>query len=888
MVDVDLLAFQTRIDRSGWTQGLQEADKDLDEFTRRATAKLDALPAPSLKAPEMGPIGGSSAGPVEALGDGFAALSNQLDKIGVTMGGLGREIGGSLSGAIAPLGQFARRFEANFDEVGATVEQLAVRIDAAMRFPVFEQRINTFRDRIMRPFRRLPADVKAAVEPVEKVEPFAGIVDDSKAASAAVLDDWLKTGRKLGDYDLLGGVHVRPGGLKNFLLGLDTATGDALDRMRTKAQAVLSRPGNRGKGSRTAYNRRKANAAQVAAMQASRGDMDLVTPPTPRSRFRRVVEDPGWANLAAGAKAAAKGAALPFQFAGQTLKLFARDAAQSASAFAASWLGTAKVKGFFSSLGSVADATFEKLHKLRMPKIQVDPRQSTIVRGLGSAALTAAGHFTSLEKSVAGALGLFGMTYKVVDWFKGGIAGASGLTETVNKTDAVFGRISPKVKEFSQGLADGFGVDKKAALDLEAGFGGILKNLGGLSGDQLADTSNQLTQLAIDMESFANVDKAAAGTALRAMLVGNESDLLKQLGITYNEAALEAYAFAHGVNKSAEDMTEAEKVQIRLGIAMERSRDIQGDLAKTAGSTANMYRSLTGTLANFGTTVGEAVMPAIDQGLKLLRLGLDLVVAGFESSRELVGDWVDKCAAAFDLVAAAVAHPAAAFEVLKLYGKQSLANLLEYLGAFAENGIRLAGWIGDNWLLLIGDAFDATVVGLKNLWKNFLSIGDAIREFLRDPMKGVEVNWTPLLEGFRATASKLPDMVKPELTDLSKEIAEAGRPIMDDFARRRAEAAKAKEGFSEAKGDALAGANDNRPEKKKGHKKEDEFAGALQLGSKEAFSAFASAVYGTKAGRSEVDKNTAAMVEQQKAAVNQLVKIGGAVTAKGNIVHIPG
>jgi hypothetical protein len=42
--------------------------------------------------------------------------------------------------------------------------------------------------------------------------------------------------------------------------------------------------------------------------------------------------------------------------------------------------------------------------------------------------------------------------------------------------------------------------------------------------------------------------------------------------------------------------------------------------------------------------------------------------------------------------------------------------------------------------------------------------------FLWDPTQGFQFEWTPILEGFKATTAQLPEMIAPELTSLQDQI----------------------------------------------------------------------------------------------------------------------
>lgn len=448
-----------------------------------------------------------------------------------------------------------------------------------------------------------------------------------------------------------------------------------------------------------------------------------------------------------------------------------------------------KVSSFIGSIGGL-NAKMGEFSKLKAPNLSFD-NSSKSITNITNVTKGATQAFKGLGVQIALALGAFGLVFKGVQFLKDGIAGATNLNETISKTDAVLDDASGGVKKFADEMASKFGLVKGEVLDVASGIGGLGKGLGGLSGAGLEKFTTDFTKLAADLSSFKNISLQEAGKALQVGLSGEQSDQLKQLGVVMTEATVKAFAYANGIAKVGHELTEQEKLTARAGVIQKALADASGDLDKTAGGTANQFRKFTGTITNLGTTIGTALLPIIDKSLGLLNTFADYAGKAFGDSQGPVSGFVDKVTTGLDYVSAAFNNWDATVEVVKLSIAEKLNQLVDIFAVVGPNVANIGKYIADNWLLLIGDAFDGIMTGLQNLWKNFQSIGDGIIKFLSNPTGGFEVNWTPILDGFEATAAKLPEVIKPVLTDMSREIADASKPIFDEV-QRKAEAAKAK------------------------------------------------------------------------------------------------
>jgi hypothetical protein len=403
---------------------------------------------------------------------------------------------------------------------------------------------------------------------------------------------------------------------------------------------------------------------------------------------------------------------------------------------------------------------------------------------IGKAADKAKSSVHGFGMEVAAALGFFALGYKAVDFFKGGIKGAADLNETLSKTDAILGDATPAVTKFADEMASKFGLVKRKTLDVADSFAGLGKGLGGLTGKSLSDFSTKFAGLAADLSSYANMDFETAAKALSTGLAGNQSDVLKGLGVVVDDAKVKQYALAHGMRVVGGELTENSKLMARAALISEGLRDATGDLDKTQDSVANKTRKFHGQIENLATSIGQMLIPAVSKGLDILTEFGAWAQSSFEgakSSFEALGAALSET---FEAIGGLFRNWQAVFEIARLKIVEGLMNIGAQFDALGQNVGTIAAYVAENWVDLLRDAFNASLSLLKNLWKNFEAVGQSLFDWLQDPMGGFKVDWTPLLDGFEATAKELPDLMQPHLIDMGKEIQEQMDKITEAEAKR--------------------------------------------------------------------------------------------------------
>ena len=284
---------------------------------------------------------------------------------------------------------------------------------------------------------------------------------------------------------------------------------------------------------------------------------------------------------------------------------------------------------------------------------------------------------------LASTIGLsFGLD-SLIDFGKEAIGLASDIQEVQNVVDTSFGEMSSRVEEFAETSIESFGMSELTAKQTAGRFMSMSTALG-LAQDQAADMALTVTGLTGDMASFYNVSQDVASTALASIWTG-ETESLKQFGIVMTQTNLEAYALSQGINKTWNEMTQAEQVQLRYNYVMEQTALAQGDFIKTQDSWANQQRILSESTDALAASIGQGLMESLTP---LQGIIVDIVksLLEFQESTGLLDDFfmilIGGVTGLIALKAASVIQTVAA-AVMQMGSAAMLANLQGGLAAIA-------------------------------------------------------------------------------------------------------------------------------------------------------------------------------------------------------------
>lgn len=252
-----------------------------------------------------------------------------------------------------------------------------------------------------------------------------------------------------------------------------------------------------------------------------------------------------------------------------------------------------------------------------------------------------------LGLAMAGAFGI----RSLVQFGKEAIELGSDLTEVQNVVDVTFGSLNGTIDNFAKNAIKQFGLSELSAKQYASTMGAMLKSMG-MTTEQAAAMSMQITGLAGDMASFYNLSGDDAFGKLRAGISG-ETEPLKQLGINLSVANLEQYALAQGITKTYDAMSEQERALLRYNYLLSVTSDAQGDFARTSHSWANQTKILSEQFNSLKATIGQGLINVLTPVLKVINTilaGLQAVANAFRQFTALLfGDAGGTAQAAQDI-----------------------------------------------------------------------------------------------------------------------------------------------------------------------------------------------------------------------------------------------
>lgn len=212
-------------------------------------------------------------------------------------------------------------------------------------------------------------------------------------------------------------------------------------------------------------------------------------------------------------------------------------------------------------------------------------------------------------KSIAASAASAFAAVAVKDFFGDAISGASGLNETISKSNTIFGANGRVIEEWAEGASSSIGQSKQQALEAAATFGNMFTQLG-IGSETAADMSTSMTELASDFASFHNADITEVLSAQTAAFRG-EYDAVQRFVPTINAAAVEQRALADSGKKTTKELTAQEKALATQALLMEGAGQATGDFARTSDGLANQQRILSAQFEDTKAKIGETLIPAM-------------------------------------------------------------------------------------------------------------------------------------------------------------------------------------------------------------------------------------------------------------------------------------
>jgi hypothetical protein len=201
--------------------------------------------------------------------------------------------------------------------------------------------------------------------------------------------------------------------------------------------------------------------------------------------------------------------------------------------------------------------------------------------------------------------------------------------------------------------------------------------------------------------------------------------------------------------------------------------ELQKEFGGAAQAVSDPFTRLGNVIGDIGESIGGAILPTLQAVAEMVASqvlpGIESVQAKFAG----VGDTIySHVVPAFQQAIAYVTNWRAYAEIgiLKVelafvqFGNTVAHVLTETLPAYME-------WFGNNWRALFTDLVSFTQTVFANLGENIGSAMEAIWEYIASGgATSLSLSWTPLLEGFKATAEALPQVAERIPSELEKKM----------------------------------------------------------------------------------------------------------------------
>lgn len=210
-----------------------------------------------------------------------------------------------------------------------------------------------------------------------------------------------------------------------------------------------------------------------------------------------------------------------------------------------------------------------------------------------------------IGKAVGGALAVGA----VISFGKEIVGAASDAEQALGAMQAVFGESSDRIADFGEKAAKNLGISNAEFNQMSALMGSLLKN-SGLPMDQVAASTENLTQRAADLAAMYGGTAADAMNAMTSALKG-EMNPLENFGVSLKASTIEAHAMAQGYVDAGGKVTDVGKVMATQELILQQSADAAGTFAKESGSLAGQTQIMGAQFQDLKADLGKKLLPVI-------------------------------------------------------------------------------------------------------------------------------------------------------------------------------------------------------------------------------------------------------------------------------------
>lgn len=224
---------------------------------------------------------------------------------------------------------------------------------------------------------------------------------------------------------------------------------------------------------------------------------------------------------------------------------------------------------------------------------------------------------------------------KVVNVLGQFITASNEYVENLNLFTVTMGEAVDEALKFANTVNEVMGIDISQWIKNQGVFKQMTSGFGMVE-EKANLVSKNLTQLGYDISSYFNVSVEDSMQKLQAGLSG-EIEPLRRLGYALDASTLQQVAHAHGIEMNINNMSQAQKAQLRYIAIMEQSTNAMGDMARTIESPANQIRILESRIQTLKRAIGDSLMPVVSAALPYVTAFVQILGEFFRDVAEFLG-----------------------------------------------------------------------------------------------------------------------------------------------------------------------------------------------------------------------------------------------------------
>lgn len=200
------------------------------------------------------------------------------------------------------------------------------------------------------------------------------------------------------------------------------------------------------------------------------------------------------------------------------------------------------------------------------------------------------------------------------------VKAASSVQEMQNKFDVVFDGMTDEVEKWADDFSKAVGRNKNTIKTYLADQQNLLVGFG-MTRQEGAKLSQEMTSLALDIASFSNIDEDMAVRNMSKAIMG-ESESAKMLGAVLNDVTRAETMRKMGLSGSYNKLDQLTKMQVNYNAILSQSRDAIGDCERSINSYEARQRQLNAAKMEFKEFVGGQLLPVFAEFTKWMTMGV--------------------------------------------------------------------------------------------------------------------------------------------------------------------------------------------------------------------------------------------------------------------------